>query len=82
MAAAGFPMVCSTAIGGTTRFLEEGKTGYLFQNEDKESLKEALKKIMSLSDAELREMAGHSHRLGVSYNPEMWARKVSRLVGH
>ncbi|WP_010663478.1 glycosyltransferase family 4 protein [Marinilabilia salmonicolor] len=81
MAAAGFPMVCSNAIGGTTRFLEEGKNGFLFDNEDKESLKKALKRIMSLSDEELREMAGQSHRLGVGYDPEMWARQVVRLIG-
>jgi glycosyltransferase involved in cell wall biosynthesis len=82
MAAAGFPMLCSNAIGGTTRFLEEGKNGFLFENANKESLKEALKRIMSLSDTELRAMAEHSHRLGVSYNPEMWANKVIRIVGY
>ncbi|RCW27043.1 glycosyltransferase involved in cell wall biosynthesis [Marinilabilia salmonicolor] len=81
MAAAGFPMICSTAIGGATRFLEEGKNGFLFENEDKESLKNALRQIMSLSDEELRAMAGHSHQLGISYNPEMWAGKVIRRVG-
>lgn len=76
MAAAGFPMICSTAIGGTTRFLEEGKNGFLFENENKEHLKKALRQIMSLSDEELRAMAAHSHQLGISYNPEMWARQV------
>jgi glycosyltransferase involved in cell wall biosynthesis len=81
MAAAGFPMICSTAIGGATRFLEEGKNGFLFENEDKESLKNALRQIMSLSDKELRAMAGHSHQLGISYDPEMWAGKVIRRVG-
>ena len=81
MAAAGFPMICSTAIGGATRFLEEGKNGYLFENENKESLKEALRKMMTLSDEELKAMARHSHQLGVGYDPEMWAGQVIRLVG-
>ena len=81
MAAAGFPMVCSTAIGSATRFLEQGKNGFLFENENRESLKIALKRIMSLSDEELRQMAGHSHQLGVGYDPEMWAKQVSRLLG-
>jgi glycosyltransferase involved in cell wall biosynthesis len=76
IATAGFPMVCSTAIGGTTRFLEEGKNGYLFENKNKDSLKKALKRIMNLSDNELRAMSEHSHQLGVSYNPEMWAAQV------
>ncbi|PWD97773.1 glycosyltransferase family 4 protein [Marinilabilia rubra] len=79
MAAAGFPMICSTAIGGATRFLEEGKNGFLFENEDKESLKQALKKIMSRTDEELKTMAKHSHQLGVGYDPEMWANQVIRF---
>lgn len=81
MAAAGFPMVCSNAIGGTTRFLEEGKNGFLFENENKESLKKALKKMMSMNDEELRKMATRSHELGVGYDPETWASQVIRLLG-
>ncbi len=81
MAAAGFPMICSTAIGAATRFLEENKNGFYFQNEEKESLKTVLKKMMSLSDEELQQMAQHSHKLGVDYTPKMWAEKVGREIG-
>lgn len=81
MAAAGFPMICSSAIGSITRFVEEGKNGFLFQNDDKESLKKALTRIMNMNDAELREMAVSSQKLGISYDPKKWASKVIRLVG-
>ncbi|SFF08724.1 glycosyltransferase family 4 protein [Thermophagus xiamenensis] len=81
MAAAGFPMICSSAVGAATRFLEDGKNGYLFQNESRADLKQALKRMMSLSDEELRTMARHSHKLGMSYTPKMWAEQAVRTIG-
>ncbi|MGQ1892041.1 glycosyltransferase family 4 protein [Thermophagus sp. OGC60D27] len=82
MAAAGFPMICSSAIGAATRFLQEDKNGFLFQNESIDDLKKALKRMMSLSDDELQAMAHHSHRLGMSYTPKMWAEQAVRPIGH
>jgi len=76
MAAAGFPLIVSSSVGSVTQFLQEGVNGYLFQNEDFEELKNALKKMIALSDKELQNMAVKSHQLGTSYTPERWAKKV------
>ena len=73
MAAAGFPMICSSAVGAASKYLEVNKNGYLFKNGDKNELKEMMKKMMETDDETLQEMANHSHKLGMSYTPEMWA---------
>jgi glycosyltransferase involved in cell wall biosynthesis len=46
MAAAGFPLLLSHAVGAGERFLTEGKNGFSFQSGDVESLKNHLKKII------------------------------------
>ncbi|MCW3807477.1 glycosyltransferase family 4 protein [Plebeiibacterium marinum] len=79
MAAAGFPMVCSSAIGSTSQFLMENQNGYIFKNEDKEELKQALKKIMQLDQEELKCMSQQSNKLGISHTPEKWAEVVLRI---
>ncbi|HLW08310.1 MAG TPA: glycosyltransferase family 4 protein [Marinilabiliaceae bacterium] len=80
MAAAGFPLIVSSAVGSVTQFLQDGVNGYLFENESFAELKSALKKMISLSDDDLRNMAIKSHQLGTSYTPEMWARKVESYL--
>jgi glycosyltransferase involved in cell wall biosynthesis len=81
MAAAGFPMVLSDAIGSASQFLISGTNGYTFNNKDVAGLKSALLSIIGLPDDELKRMAAASHQLGVGYNPEMWAEKIVREIG-
>ncbi|TAJ08647.1 glycosyltransferase [Marinilabiliaceae bacterium JC017] len=73
MAVAGFPMICSSAIGGTTQFLKDDENGFLFENENKEELKQALWKIMNLNQNRLKQMSIKSHQLGMQHTPEKWA---------
>ncbi len=73
MAAAGFPMIVSSAVGSVTRFLEDGVNGYVFQKGDTEMLKESMKKMMELSDNDLLVMAKESYNNGISWTPEKWA---------
>jgi glycosyltransferase involved in cell wall biosynthesis len=80
MAAAGFPMILSDAIGSATQFLRPGINGYTFKNEAFLELKAALRRIITLPDEELKKMAAASHQLGVSYTPEMWAKKVETFL--
>ena len=80
MAAAGFPMLCSSAVGAVSQFLENGKNGYIFKNGDKNELKEKMLKIMQTDDATLRKMANHSHQLGISYTPKDWAEKAMNFA--
>ncbi len=76
MAVAGFPMICSSAIGSVSDFLKDGKNGYIFENESKESLKQALRKIMELDQKQLQQMSSASHQLGLQHTPEKWAETV------
>lgn len=76
MAAAGMPMVVSSAVGAASRFLTDGANGFLFESGSKESLKSSLLKIMQLSDAELKAMGQESHRTGMSHTPGKWAETV------
>ncbi len=76
MAAAGMPMVVSSAVGSATRFVQEGKNGFIFENENKESLKEALQKVMILDQDTLKNMSQSSHQLGMQHTPDLWAETV------
>ena len=73
MAAAGFPMICSSAVGAVSKFLEHGKNGFIFKNGDKNELKEMMKKIMETDDNTLRQMAKQSYKTGNSYTTKEWA---------
>ena len=79
MAAAGFPMICSSAVGAATQFLESGKNGFLFKNEDKNDLKNKMIKIMETNDITLRQMAHHSQKLGLFYTQEGWVEILKRF---
>ena len=75
-AAAGFPMVLSTAVGAKEAYLEEGKNGFSFSPQDVAGLKKELKKIMNLSGKALILMSEESHRLAQKISPSKWANTV------
>jgi glycosyltransferase involved in cell wall biosynthesis len=79
MAAAGFPMILSDAVGAATQFLKDGVNGFLFRNEDVRNLKECLKQIIDLPDHQLRSMAKESSILGLSHTPQGWANRLEQL---
>lgn len=68
---AGLPAVGLKICGGTNELIHDGETGYLV-DEDSESLREALKKLMT--DPELRKTMGEKGRESVQqYAPnKMW----------
>jgi glycosyltransferase involved in cell wall biosynthesis len=75
-AAAGFPLLCSSACGAADLFLEPGINGYVYQSGNIQELKNLLRKISLLPDAELIRMSERSHRLAASVTPEKWADTV------
>lgn len=83
-AAAGLPLLLSEAVGARHRYLQEGRNGWSFRAGDKDSLKEAFRKMMAKSDDELREMGRVSAELGASWGPEPWAQTVMDIIaeGH
>ncbi len=80
MAAAGFPMILSDAIGAATQFLKPDINGYSFRNENTEELKTAIKKIILSSDQELQQMAAASTKLGLTHSPKKWADRLEQLI--
>jgi glycosyltransferase involved in cell wall biosynthesis len=78
-AAAGFPLILSTAVGARETFQQEGENGFSFMTGNPDALKEALKKVMKLSDKELFLMAGKSHELAGRITPQQWASTVLEI---
>lgn len=83
-AAAGFPMILSDAVGARKRFLREGENGTIFKAGDRESLKQAFKRMIARSDEELLAMGRRSDELAQGWGTKEWADVVKALIqeGH
>ena len=79
-AAAGFPLVCSNEVGAADQFLIEGENGFLFKNGNIQDLKKSLKKIMSLSDAQLFKMGERSSELSGQITPDTWSDTLMSVI--
>lgn len=79
-ACAGFPLLLSDAVGAAGRFLHVDRNGYSFIAGDRSSLKQAIRRLVSHSDAELRGMGEVSAGLGASWTPAEWARTALSLL--
>ena len=77
MAAAGFPLILSDAIGSRIDFLDGN--GEVFITGSVEELKSKLLKMMQLTDQELIRLAEKSHALGMKYTPHDWANKIMKI---
>jgi glycosyltransferase involved in cell wall biosynthesis len=77
MAAAGFPLILSDAIGSNVEFLDGN--GEVFSAGSVEDLKSKLLKMMQLTDQELTLLAQKSHALGMKYTPHDWANKIMKI---
>lgn len=80
-ACAALPLVLSSAVGASERFLKEGENGFRFIAGDKSSLKAALRMLIHCSDNELRAMGQRSLQLGSSWTPGSWAATAIELMG-
>jgi glycosyltransferase involved in cell wall biosynthesis len=78
-AAAGFPLICSDAVGASTQFLQEGVNGFTFAPSDVPSLKKILISFMKMSDPELLQMSDKSNSLSFSITPQKWVGEVLRI---
>jgi glycosyltransferase involved in cell wall biosynthesis len=76
MAASGFPLIASSAVGAAVDYLEEGQNGFSFESECTDSLKSAILRMIQMTDVELVNMARHSHKVGLMHTPEKWAEMV------
>jgi len=79
-AAAGFPLICSDAVGSAEAFLAEGENGYLYKAGNIEELMESINRITSLSNIKLLEMGSKSVNMAVKITPKMWAETLMELI--
>lgn len=79
-AASGFPMICTDKVGAAERFLEENKNGFLIETGSKSAIKEAMKKMMKKTDAELFDMGEQSVKKAMELTPEIWVRNLVKFI--
>jgi len=75
-AAAGFPLLLSDEVGAADAFLENGRNGFLIRAGDKESIKNAMRKIIALPDERIAGMMGLSNQLAKRITPAIWAQTI------
>lgn len=79
-ACAGFPLLCSEAVGAASHFIEQGKNGYVFKKESKEEIKKSFHLISKLSQAELINMSNISHEKGQTITNTMWCNTIFKIL--
>ncbi len=72
-AAAGLPLLCSTACGATTSLLQDGYNGFLTAPDDPAHLARAMARVAALGAGARREMGARSHALSKQFTPDRWA---------
>lgn len=80
MAAAGFPIVCTSCVGAATTFVTEGKNGWIIPPNNTEAILKTMKHIESLSEKQLSEMGQLSHELSQQLSPQKWSQQVLELA--
>lgn len=78
-AAAGFPLILSSAVGAGDRFLVDGENGFLVRPGDVEHLAECLTNMTGLTDAERCRMGSKSVELAKTITPESWTNALIKV---
>lgn len=82
MAAAGFPLLCSSEVGAGSLFVRSGVNGFQFTAGDESALLERMRSISLLSDSELNRMGEESFKLSGAITPEIWVKTLLDLNEH
>lgn len=72
-AAAGLPLLASSACGAATAFVRPGYNGWAFASQSGDGLRAALERLFQCADEELLEMGRRSHQLSWQLTPHTWA---------
>jgi glycosyltransferase involved in cell wall biosynthesis len=75
-AAAGFPLICSDAVGSGSTFVENNFNGYIYKAGHIDDLKQALSKVINADRQKLVEMAENSTKKAKQITPEVWAKQL------
>lgn len=79
-AASGFPLLLSNQVGAGDTFLEEGRNGYGFTSGGVNHIKEQMKKVIALTDAQLLEMGSRSHERAQAISPDTWVNTLLSIA--
>lgn len=79
-AAAGFPMMCSTAVGASEAFVAPGKNGILHQPANRKEILDGLNYFASKTSQELFAMGQISHNLAQKITPASWANTLMNYL--
>lgn len=79
-AAAGFPLLCSKAVGANSAFLEDGINGYVFETNNVASIEKMMEKIISKSTLELTTMAAVSAKKAATITPQKWVESLMSVL--
>jgi len=75
-AAAGLPIICTSECGASDKFVRDGVNGVLIAPDSVEQLKEAMKRMSSLTAQRLAAMSAASAELGAQITPAKWVQTI------
>ncbi len=77
---AGLAVICSGACGAADHLVRERRNGFVFNDQNPETLARLMADYSLLSDAERRAMEDASIELSRQFTPELWAQTVVKAV--
>jgi len=78
-AAAGFPLICTSEVGASSAFLNEGENGWYIKSGDVNSIYDTFKKVIATSDEDLVKFGKRSRELAKLCTTDMWAETIFNL---
>lgn len=79
-AAAGYPMILSSAVRSSEAFIAEPINGYVFQSGNRHALREAILRMIQTSHMQRLEMGAHSRSLAETISPATWASSLAACM--
>jgi glycosyltransferase involved in cell wall biosynthesis len=79
-AAAGLPVICTTACGASVELVRSQYTGLIVPSEDPAALAGALLQIEQTSAAELRNFGRHGAELAAAFGSPQWAARWAEYL--
>ncbi len=79
-ACSGFPIICSTAVGAAETFVKPGENGFIFESNNVESIKRAMKKVITCSENELFGMGQKSHEFSKQITVNSWTQTINQFL--
>lgn len=76
----GLPIVCSSRVGASDRFVIHGENGFVFSKDSQ--LQKYLRLLFSLSHRDLKNMGNKSRELGIQINSQNWLRTFQNAVSN